>query len=159
MAVFGKSFDIKNPLNFSLIYSNSFPATPIRNDRGEIIDYLPITEIIIPSVLHIPICAVNVSTAIPVGRIWRYAGKISRILDMGLGEAFSSDERKHLFLGRWNICFFDKELSADYRIVYLPPRWFINVNVSVYQYEGEYSDSLMDAISNINTKLEQLTNQ
>jgi hypothetical protein len=102
------------------------------------------------------VCAVNVTTAVPVGRIWRYAGKVSRIFDFALGEAFSADERKHLFLGRWNICLFDRILPNDYRIAYLPPRWFINVNVSVYQYEGVIGDTLENDIAAIKNSLNLL---
>lgn len=149
-----KILDLNNPLNFSLVYTNSLQAVPVRDSSGQIVDYLPITEIIIPIIFNKPVCAVNVTTAVPVGRIWRYAGKVSRVFDMGLGEAFSSDERKHLFLGRWNICLFDRFLPNDYRLVYLPPRWFINVNVSVYQYEGDFTDTLEADIAAIKNHLQ-----
>ncbi|MFM2065014.1 MAG: hypothetical protein RLZZ507_4685 [Cyanobacteriota bacterium] len=41
--------DLKNPLNFSLVYTQSLQAVPIISATGAIIDYFPITEIIIPS--------------------------------------------------------------------------------------------------------------
>jgi hypothetical protein len=143
-----KIFDFKNPLNFSLVYTNNLAATPIR-ENGVIVDYLPITEIIIPIIFNKPIVAINIKTSVPVGRIWQYAGKASRIFDFALGEGFSADERKFLFLNRWNLVLFDRVLPNDYRVVYLPPRWFIDVNISVYQYDGVYEDTLENDVSTI----------
>lgn len=126
--------EINNPLNWSIVYTNQLNAVPIR-ENNQIIGYLPMVDLIIPIVLHNPIIAVDIKTLVPVGRLWRYAGKMSRVVDFALGEAFSSDERKFLFLNRWNICLFDERLT-DYRVVYSPPRWFISLNISVYQFEG-----------------------
>jgi hypothetical protein len=124
--------ELQNGDNFSLQYVNSVPATSIEMVDGKNI-YAKLTEIIIPVVFHKPIILVNISTSVTVGRIWRYAGRVRQILPTALGDSFVDD--KSLFLGKRNLIFFSDILS-DYTINYLPPSWFVDVNITIYQYEG-----------------------
>ncbi len=137
--------ELQNGDNFSLQYVNSVPATSIEMVNGKNI-YAKLTEIIIPVVFHKPVILVNISTSVTVGRIWRYAGRLRQVLPTALGDSFVDD--KSLFLGKRNLIFFSDILS-DYTINYLPPSWFVDVNVTIYQYEGADTTTLEDDIQAI----------
>jgi hypothetical protein len=137
--------ELQNGDNFSLQYVNSVPATSIEMVNGKNI-YAKLTEIIIPVVFHKPVILVNISTSVTVGRIWRYAGRVRQILPTALGDSFVDD--KSLFLGKRNLIFFPDILS-NYTINYLPPSWFVDVNVTIYQYEGADTTTLENDIQAI----------
>lgn len=128
----GRILELQNGDNFSLQYTNSVPATFIEMVNGKNI-YAKLTEIIIPVVFSKSIILVNISTSIPVGKIWRYAGRCRQIFPTALGDSFVDE--KALFLGKRNLIFFS-EFSSDYTITYLPPSWFIDVSIVIYQYDG-----------------------
>ena len=137
--------ELQNGDNFSLQYVNSVPATSIEMVNGKNI-YAKLTEVIIPVVFHKPIILVNISTSVTVGRIWRYAGRIRQILPTALGDSFVDD--KSLFLSKRNLIFFSDILS-DYTINYLPPSWFVDVNITIYQYEGADTTTLENDVQAI----------
>jgi hypothetical protein len=137
--------ELQNGDNFSLQYVNSVPATSIEMVNGKNI-YAKLTEIIIPVVFHKPIILVNISTSVTVGRIWRYAGRVRQILPTALGDSFVDD--KSLFLGKRNLIFFSDILS-NYTINYLPPSWFVDVNITIYQYEGGDTTTLENDVQAI----------
>jgi hypothetical protein len=128
----GRILELQNGDNFSLQYVNSLPATSIEMVNGKNI-YAKLTEIIIPVVFYKPIILVNISTSVTVGRIWRYAGRVRQIFPTAFGDSFVDD--KPLFLGKRNLIFFSDILS-NYTINYLPPSWFVDASVTIYQYEG-----------------------
>lgn len=137
--------------NWRLQYSSSFPAISLgTNSQGNPI-YQPITEIIIPTIFDKPIIAVNINTTVPVGRIWKYAGYLSYSLTTGLGASFVG-ERQRLFLGKFNLIFFD-DLNVNYFVSIQVPQWFIDANVAIYQYEGVDSTTLENDIQAIKAAL------
>jgi hypothetical protein len=141
----GRILELQNGDNFSLQYVNSVPATSIEMVNGKNI-YAKLTEIIIPVVFHKPIILVNISTSVTVGRIWRYAGRVRQILPTALGDSFVDE--KPLFLGKRNLVFFSDILS-NYTINYLPPSWFVDVNITIYQYEGADTTTLENDVQAI----------
>ncbi|MEH1977056.1 MAG: hypothetical protein V7L02_28335 [Nostoc sp.] len=141
--------ELQNGDNFSLQYTNSVPATSIEMVNGKNI-YAKLTEIIIPVVFNKPIILVNISTSVPLGKIWRYAGRCRQIFPTALGDSFVDD--KALFLTKRNLIFFP-DFSANYTINYLPPSWFIDVSIVIYQYDGLDTTTLEDDVTAIKTAL------
>lgn len=137
--------------NWQLQYSNSFPAVSFLNDKAGNPIYEKITEIGVPTVFDKPIIAVSVSTTVPTGKIWKYAGYLRRSLTTGLGASFVTDP-KSLFLGKFNLLVFD-DLNINYLVSIQVPKWFINANVAIYQYEGTDTTSLENDIQAIKTVL------
>jgi hypothetical protein len=137
--------------NWNLQYSNSFPAVSYLNDSAGKPVYQRITEINIPVVFDKPIIAVSVNTTIPVGKIWKYAGYLRRSLTTGLGASFVG-EPESLFLGKFNLIVFS-DLNINYFLSLQVPKWFINANVAIYQYEGIDTTTLEDDVNAIKTSL------
>jgi hypothetical protein len=46
--------------------------------------------------------------------------------------------------------------NQDYTLLYLPPRWFRDVRIKVWQYVGEEYDFVDSSLNNIETKLDYL---
>ncbi|WP_017652292.1 hypothetical protein [Fortiea contorta] len=142
--------------NWALQYSNSFPAVTHLNDGSGQPIYERITEIIVPIVFDKPIIAVSVTTTVPVGKIWKYAGYLRRSLTTGLGASFVG-EPERLFLGKFNLIVFD-DLNINYFVSIQVPKWFISANVAIYQYEGINKTTLEDDIKAIELKIDALDN-
>ncbi|MBD2411884.1 hypothetical protein FACHB389_15690 [Nostoc calcicola FACHB-389] len=137
--------------NWSLQYSNSFPAVSYLNDSAGKPIYQRITEINVPVVFDKPITAISINTTIPVGKIWKYAGCLRRSLTTGLGATFVG-EPEQLFLGKFNLIILD-DLNIDYFVSIQVPKWFISATVAIYQYEGIDSTTLEDDVQAIKTSL------
>lgn len=146
--------ELQNGDNFSLQYANSVPATSIEMVNGKNI-YAKLTEIIVPVLFNRPIILVNISTSVPIGKIWRYAGRCRQIFPTALGDSFVDD--KSLFLGKRNLIFFS-DTSSNYTINYLPPSWFIDVSVTIYQYDGIDTNSVSNDLTIIESKIDSLNN-
>ena len=142
--------ELNNPANFSLVYSNSIPSTCVTLDNGEEL-CSRLTEIIAPVILDSPILSVQITTTVRAGKNWDYAGRLSRVLQTGIGESFS-EEKKALFLGKRNLILFS-EVAADY----LPPKWFRDVTIGIYQYDGPDTSSMEDGLARIEEKIDALT--
>nr|MDZ8016553.1 hypothetical protein [Nostoc sp. SerVER01] len=137
--------------NWSLQYSNSFPAVSYLNDSAGKPIYQRITEINVPVVFDKPIIAISINTTIPVGKIWKYAGYLRRSLTTGLGATFVG-EPEQLFLGKFNLIILD-DLNINYFVSIQVPKWFISANIAIYQYEGIDTTTLQDDVNAIKTSL------
>ncbi|MEH1772686.1 hypothetical protein [Nostoc sp.] len=137
--------------NWNLQYSNSFPAVSYLNDSAGKPIYQRITEINIPVVFDKPIVTVSINTTVPVGKIWKYAGYLRRSLTTGLGASFVG-EPESLFLGKFNLIVFN-DLNINYFLSLQVPKWFINANIAIYQYEGIDTTTLEDDVTAIKTAL------
>lgn len=145
--------ELQNSANFSLIYTNSISATVIQvQDRSL---YARLTELIIPVIFDKPIISISINTTVPVGKIWRYAGKISQVIPTALGDSFA-DDKKALFLGKRNLILFS-EISVDYTISYLAPSWFRDVSIGIYQYDGPDTSVIENAVGRIESKIDNLS--
>ncbi|HYX19075.1 MAG TPA: hypothetical protein VE944_32935 [Nostoc sp.] len=130
--------------NWSLQYSNSFPAVSFLNDASGNPIYQKINEIIVPVTFDKSIIAISVNTTVPVGRIWVYSGYLTRSLTTALGASFTGERRK-IFLGKFNLIFFE-DLNIDYLVSIKLPDWFISANIAIYQYEGIDTTTIEDNI-------------
>ncbi|BAY10632.1 hypothetical protein [Calothrix sp. NIES-2098] len=144
--------ELGNGDNFSLQYSNSIPPTIIEMTTGRDI-YAKLTELFIPITFNKPIILINITTTVPIGKIWRYAGRCRQILPTALGDAIAFN--KSLFLGKRNILFF-ADNAVDYQISYLAPSWFIDLGITVYQYDGIDTTDLDNKLSSIELKIDAL---
>jgi len=125
---------LQNIENFSSQYNISIPATLIKKGGKNV--YARLTNVIIPVRFDKPIISISVITTVPPGRRWDYAGGCRRVASTALGDSFV--DTNPLFLGKRNLIFFGESQEIDYTIEYIPPRWFINVTLGIYQYEGPY---------------------
>ncbi|MCM0591346.1 MAG: hypothetical protein KA716_31845 [Gloeotrichia echinulata DEX184] len=146
-----RNLQLEIEINWQLQYSNSFPAVSFLNDAAGNLIYEKITEVQVPVVFDKPIIAVSVNTTVPVGKIWKYAGYLSRSLNTGLGATFTG-ERESLFLGKRNLILFN-DLNINYFVSIQVPKWFIDANISIYQYEGTDLTTLDEDIQLIKTAL------
>ncbi|MEH1829537.1 MAG: hypothetical protein V7L22_30075 [Nostoc sp.] len=129
-----RSLDLSTESNWQLMYSVSIPVTPIAT-IGSKTYYAQITPIRPGVILDKPILGITINTSVPTGKQWSYAGSLSRFTNSPLGEIYI-DERKPLFLGRFNLAISDN-LSNNYQLQINIPKWFISCNLGIYQYEGE----------------------
>jgi hypothetical protein len=140
--------------NWQLQYSESFPAVSFVNNSAGNPIYEKITEIQVPTVFDKPIIAVSVNTTVPVGKIWKYAGYLSRSLTTGLGASFIGN-RERLFLEKFNLIVFD-DLNINYLLSIQVPEWFINATIAIYQYEGTDTSKVDDDLARIESKIDSL---
>ncbi|MEH2371942.1 hypothetical protein [Nostoc sp.] len=128
-----RNLDLSIESNWQLMHSVSIPPTVIGIIREKVY-YAKITPIRPDVILDKPILAISINTTIPAGKVWFYAGNLSRFANSSLGEIYIED-RKPLFLSRFNLVISDNLLN-NYQIEINIPQWFISCNLAVYQYEG-----------------------
>jgi hypothetical protein len=147
-----KILDLQNGDNFSLQYTTSIPSTVVTVQGREY--YVRLTEIIPPVVFDTPIILINVSTTVPPGKIWDFAGNISQIVPTALGDSIV--EKSPVYLRKRNLIIFS-QVSNDYKITYLPPRWFTDVSLTIYQYDGTYTEQVDVSLARIESKIDALS--
>ncbi|WP_353930962.1 hypothetical protein WJM97_22330 [Okeanomitos corallinicola TIOX110] len=147
-----RQLQLNDPDNFSLVYTVSIPATCMMLNGEEVCARL--TRIIVPIIFNSQIMSVSVSTSVPAGSIWEFAGTLSKIVSTAIGDSIS-EEKKPLFLGERNLICFD-EVKADYRITILPPKWFKDISIGIYQYEGTDINTLDINLARIESKIDTL---
>lgn len=59
---------------------------------------------------------------------------------------------RRLLLGKFNLIVFD-DLNINYFGSLQVPKWFINANIAIYQYEGMDTTTLEDDVTAIKTAL------
>lgn len=126
--------DLFTDSNWQLVYSVSIPATVLSANASKTY-YARITPIFPGIIFDKPVLGISLNTAIPAGRVWEYAGKVSCFTNSSLGDIYI-EYPKPLFLGRFNLTIFDN-LSNNYQLKINVPKWFISCNLAVYQYEGD----------------------
>jgi hypothetical protein len=148
----GRNLQLGIESNWQLQYSDSFPAVTFLNDAAGNPIYEKIVEIQVPTVFDKPIIAVSITTTVPVGKIWKYAGYLSRSLTTGLGASFTGN-RERLFLRKFNLIVFD-DLNINYLLSIQVPEWFINATIAIYQYEGTDTSKVDDDLARIESKID-----
>jgi hypothetical protein len=148
--------ELQNSANFSLQYSNSIPAVVIEMIDGKDI-YAKLTDVIIPVIFDRSIISVAISTTVPIGKLWRGAGSISKVVPTGIGDSFSGSP-KYLKLGQRNLVQYEDN-TANYTLIYSPPRWFRDVTIGIYQYEGPDTSAIEIDLTNIESKIDALSPQ
>jgi hypothetical protein len=146
--------ELQDSANFLLQYSNSIPAVVIEMIDGHDI-YAKLTDVIIPVVFDRNIISVSITTTIPIGKIWRSAGSISKVVSTAIGDSFSG-QPEYLKLGQRNLIQYDDN-TANYTLIYSPPRWFRDVTIGIYQYEGNDTSDVKIDLAKIESKIDALT--
>ncbi|MDZ8228295.1 hypothetical protein [Nostoc sp. ChiVER01] len=153
-----------NADNWEQIYHTTVAAVTLNSKIHN-----PIPEITIPLLLETHILAVYVTTDIPEGRKWNFAGFLNQKFELGLtvGGTPEADElsRRKLWLNRIKLVVFPR-LTATYSITFGVPEWFKNVNVTVWQYVGADYDSveqfltsdIQPALARIEQKIDDISN-
>lgn len=129
-----RNLDLSAESNWQLMYSVSIPATVI-GTIGSKTYYAKITPIRPGIILDKLVLGIAINTTVPTRKQWAYAGSVSRFTNSPLGEIYI-DERKALFLGRFNLAISD-DLSNNYQLQINVPKWFVSCNLAIYQYEGD----------------------
>ncbi|MBD2243217.1 hypothetical protein [Nostoc sp. FACHB-888] len=142
--------------NWNLQYSSSVPSVSYLNDSEGKAIYQKIAQIDIPVAFDRAIIAVSITTDIPTGKTWNYAGYLRRTLMIGIGSSFVG-KPEELFLSKFNLIFFE-DLNINYFLSLQVPRWFINANINIYQYEGKDTTNVDDTLTRIEQKIDDISN-
>ncbi|MCC5641130.1 hypothetical protein LC593_35980 [Nostoc sp. CHAB 5844] len=129
-----------NADNWEQIYHTSVAAVNVTPKV-----HAPIPEITVPLLLENHILAVYITTEVPEGSNWNFAGFLNQKFELGLtvGGTPEADElsRRKLWLNRIKLVMFQK-LTSNYAISFDVPKWFKNVNLTAWQYIGVDYDSI-----------------
>ncbi|WP_174762962.1 hypothetical protein [Anabaena sp. UHCC 0187] len=116
--------------------------------------YAKLTEIIIPVVFDKPVLNINIITTVPVGKVWEYGGKVRQVVSTALGNSIT--EESPLSLVERNLITFSK-VAGDYTLRYKPPKWFIDLTIAIYQYDGSDTSAAEIDLARIEAKIDALT--
>lgn len=110
----------------------------------------PIGKVSFPFLFHSPCIAVLVEVTQPSINTenWAFGGKCLISVSTGLtlgGNHDSTIKTKSVFLKTINLIIYS-DYAGDYSLQYIPPKWFNQVNLSVFAYQG-------DGIPDIESKL------
>lgn len=134
-----------NADNWEQIYSTSVAAVTVTPKV-----HAPIPEITVPLLLDNHILAVYITTEIPEGSNWNFAGFLNQKFELGLtvGGIPEADElsRRKLWLNRIKLIMFP-QLTSNYAISFDVPKWFKSINLTVWQYTGVDYDSVEQSLT------------
>ncbi|MBH8563758.1 hypothetical protein I8748_16430 [Nostoc sp. CENA67] len=140
-----RTLQLGNADNWQQIFNTSVAAVTLNSTA-----YVPIPEITAPLLLETHVLATYITTNIPEGRKWNFAGFLNQKFELGLtvGGTPEADNltRRKLWLNRIQLIILPK-LTANYAISFDVPEWFKNVNVTLWQYVGVDYDSTEQALS------------
>ncbi|OCQ98958.1 hypothetical protein BCD64_23250 [Nostoc sp. MBR 210] len=135
----GRILQLGNADNWQQIYNTSVAAVNVTPDT-----HVPIAEITVPFLIDTHVLAVYITTNIPEGRDWNFAGFLNQKFELGLtvGGVPEADElsRRKLWLNRIKLVIFPP-LTSTYAISFDVPKWFKNVSLTVWEYIGADFDS------------------
>ncbi len=150
-----RELQLGNSSNWEIIHNENISAVSLPKVGGGY-KTVPISEISIAVLLNVFIVAVRVSTVVPEGSTWKFAGHIKQSVSTGLAFDNSQDasfnRRQPLFLDKINLVFFPK-ISTNYSISIQVPKWFENAGVAVWRYTGPDYDS---DLARIESKIDAL---
>ncbi len=101
--------------------------------------YRPIPTIEVPVLFEKPLVAVLATTR-EARPTWRFAGSALQRISTGLLGGGSPDaviSTNEVWLGRIRALNLASNLSTTYGISYLVPRWFMDINLTFWQYTGD----------------------
>ncbi|MDZ8086512.1 MAG: hypothetical protein RMY16_13285 [Nostoc sp. DedQUE12b] len=150
-----RELQLGNSSNWENIHNENISAIFLPKTGGGYIT-VPIPEISIAVLLNVFVVAVKISTNVPEGREWKFAGHIKQSVSTGIAFDNSQDasfnRRQPLFLDKINLVFFPK-ISTSYSISIQVPKWFENAGVAVWRYTGPDYDS---DLARIESKIDAL---
>lgn len=146
--------DLGNSANWEFVLSRSASATVLSPGQ-----HVPIPKIEIPILLDKPCIAVRIDS-VSAKPSWRFAGDLYQEIRLGIlvgGQPDAIATRRRAWLNQ--MCLFVLPLwSTTYQLSYLPPKWFADVQISLWEYVGtDPIDGLADtsAIAAQLTQIEQ----
>jgi hypothetical protein len=126
-------FDFSNSANWDLFWYQSFQAvhgTPTR--------FAPIPETTYPVLLDSHILAVYADSA-SASDNWYFAGFLSQKFQLGLTVGGMPDTngyaRRKVWLRRITLIAFP-QFTSEYALAFAPPKWFEDINLTVWRYTG-----------------------
>jgi hypothetical protein len=141
----GRVLQLSNAANWEQIYNTSVAAVNITPDT-----HVPIAEITVPFLIDTHVLAVYITTDVPEGREWFFAGYLNQKFELGLtvGGTPEADElsRRKLSINRIKLIILPK-ITANYAISFSVPKWFKSVQITVWQYIGTDYDSIEQTIN------------
>lgn len=135
--------DLGNAQNWEHVTEISGLATVI--SPGQI---LPIPKLTIPILLDKSVVAVRVDS-VSAPPTWRFAGDIFQEIRVGImvgGQPDAIATRRRVWLKQVAL-FFLPELSTSYALSFLPPKWFRDVTLTLWQFTGTNPNP--DAVDNV----------
>lgn len=140
-----------NQANWQLIYNEERLAQEFNN--GGFIS-IPAFELGFLLESHILVVMASSRNTKPT---WRYAGELRQKLQMGSGGSGSTfpsptGGRYALKLGDWSLIKFLR-WTNEYELIYLPPTWFDNVTLKIYQYLGPESSTEIELLNTVISRL------
>lgn len=157
-----RTLQLNNADNWEQIYNTSVSAVFITPKV-----HAKIPKIEVPFLLDTHVLAVYVTTEVPEGSNWNFAGYLSQQFNLGLivGGTPEADEvsSRKIFLNRIKLVVFPK-LTPSYAVSLEVPKWFTSVNLIVWKYIGIDYDSvekllmqdIQPALTRIETKIDAL---
>ncbi|MBD2503126.1 hypothetical protein [Anabaena azotica] len=151
-----RELQLGNSNNWDLIYNGNTAAVLLPKQEGGY-KVVPIPDISIPVLLDTFVLAMRVSTVVPEGRAWKFAGYVRQSVSTGLsvfdnGQDASFTSRRPLFLDKINLVLYPR-ISTNYSISVKVPDWFESVGLAVWQYTGPDYDS---DLARIESKIDAL---
>ncbi len=150
-----RELQLGNSSNWETIYNSSIDAVQIAKVGGGY-KSVPIPEISISLLLDVFVLAVLVSTNVPEGRTWKFAGNVRQKVSTGIVFGGSQDasfnKRYALFLDKINLVVLPP-ISTNYSISIQVPEWFPSVSLTVWRYTGPDYDS---DLARIESKIDAL---
>lgn len=151
-----RELQLGNSSNWQTIHNAGVEGTQMPKEGGGFIT-VPIPEISIGVLLDVFILAVSVSTIVPDGSRWRFAGhliqKVSTGIVFGGSQDASFNKRYALFLDKLNLIVVPK-ISTNYSVSVQVPRWFPSAYITIWQYTGVDYDS---DLARIESKIDNLS--
>ncbi|BAY08620.1 hypothetical protein [Calothrix sp. NIES-2098] len=146
-----RQLQLGNSANWEVIHNESVSAVQLPLIGGGY-KIIPIPEISIAVLLDVFVLAVSVSTNVPEGREWKFAGNLRQQVSTGIvfgGSQDASFNRRYaLFLDKINLLLL-QPISVDYSIFIKVPDWFEDAHVIVWRYTGTDTDSIEDSVNQI----------
>ena len=144
-----------NSSNWELIHNENISAVILPKIGGGY-KTVPIPEISIAVLLDVFVLAVRVSTVVPEGSTWKFAGYLTQRVSTGISAFDNQDasfnKRQPLFLNKINLVVFPK-ISTNYSIFIKLPDWFETAGVAVWRYTGPDFDA---DLARIESKIDAL---
>ncbi|OCQ96077.1 hypothetical protein BCD64_12030 [Nostoc sp. MBR 210] len=150
-----RQLQLSNSQNWETVHNQNILGAKLPKEGGGY-KAVPIPEIDIALLLDVFVLAILVSTNVPEGREWKFAGHVKQRVSTGIvfgGSQDASFNRKQaLFLDQINLVLFPK-ISTNYSISIKVPDWFEDANVTVWRYIGPDYDA---DLARIESKIDAL---
>jgi hypothetical protein len=140
--------------NWSLVYQEYKQAEQVTVEGG----YKPLPSFEIPILFSSRILIVKTVANIPVGKRWKWAGNLRAFQtfpNAGVNGQKSEIAIFSLFLNRSKLIIFP-ELASNFELVLSDAYWLRNLQLSVYKFTGETTDSTDLMLNSIGSGLSRI---